>query len=223
MRILVIEDAEDVAEAVAISFSRRGDAVDRAGSVADALACIAAQDYDLAILDLELPDGNGSSVLRQLRGSGKTTLVMMLTARSEVEERIASLDGGADDYVTKPFDLRELQARVRSLVRRAQGQTESRIDYGPLCFDPVRQTVTVRGEPLGLTRREFSLLDTLLSHRGWVVPKERIFDRMFGFGDEDVGLNAVEIQMTRLRKKLEGSGIVIRTLRGLGYQLTLDD
>ncbi len=223
MRILVVEDAEDVAEAVAISFARRGDAVDRAGCVADALACLDAQDYDLAILDLELPDGDGHAVLRRIRGARKPTLVLMLTARSEVEERVAALDGGADDYVTKPFDLRELQARVRSLVRRAQGQTGSGIDYGPLSFDPVRQTVTVAGRPLTLTRREYALLDTLLAHRGWVVPKERIFERMFGFNDEDVGLNAVEIQMTRLRKKLEGSGVGIRTLRGLGYQLTLDD
>ena len=223
MRILIVEDAEDVAEAVAISFARRGDAVDCAGCVADALACLDAQDYDLAILDLELPDGNGHSVLRHLRQTRKPTLVLMLTARSEVEERVSALDGGADDYVTKPFDLRELQARVRSLVRRSQGQAENRIEYGPLCFDPVRQTVAVAGRPLALTRREFSLLDTLLAHRGWVVPKERIFERMFGFDDEDVGLNAVEIQMTRLRKKLDGSGVGIRTLRGLGYQLTLDD
>lgn len=223
MRVLVVEDAEDVAEAVAISFARRGDAVDRAATLADALGCIAAQSYDLAILDIELPDGSGIEVLHALRGARKSTPILMLTARGEIEERVAALDGGADDYMTKPFDLREMQARVRSLVRRVQGQADSTLVFGPLQFDPVRQSASLSGRPLVLTRREVSLLDTLLAHQGWLVPKERIFERMFGFDDDEVGLNAVEIQITRLRKKLEGSGVVIRTQRGLGYQLALDD
>ncbi len=148
--------------------------------------------------------------------------VLMLTARSEVEERVAALDQGADDYLTKPFDLRELHARARSLVRRAQGQADASVTFGPLTLDPARQSASVGGRPLALTRRELSLLVTLPAHAGWVVSKARIFERMFGFEDEEVGLNAVEIQMTRLRKKLEGTGISIRTHRGLGYQLSLD-
>ena len=219
VRILLVEDAEDVAEAVAISFARRGDAVDRAASLAEAEAYLAAQSYDLAILDIELPDGLGTTLLRALRQARKDTLVVMLTARSEVEERVSALDGGADDYITKPFDLRELQARVRVLARRVQGHASPEITFGGLVFDPVRQTVTAHGSAISLTRRELALLDIMLAHRGWVVPKDRIFERMFSFAEEEVGVNAVELYMTRLRRKLEGSGVAIKTLRGLGYQL----
>ena len=219
MRILLVEDAEDVAESVAISFARRGDAVDRATTRAEAEAFVAAQEYDLAILDVELPDGLGTDILRRLRLARKDTLVVMLTARSEVEERIAALDGGADDYLTKPFDLRELQARIRSLARRSQGSATPAIRFGGLEFDPARQTVTAHGAPVALTRRELALLEIMLAHRGWVVPKDRIFERMFSFAEEEVGVNAVELYMTRLRRKLEGSGVAIKTLRGLGYQL----
>ena len=219
MRILLVEDAEDVAEAVAISFARRGDAVDRATTRAEAEAFVAAQEYDLAILDVELPDGLGTDILRRLRLARKDTLVVMLTARSEVDERIAALDGGADDYLTKPFDLRELQARIRSLARRSQGSATPAIRFGGLEFDPARQTVTAHGAPVALTRRELALLEIMLAHRGWVVPKDRIFERMFSFAEEEVGVNAVELYMTRLRRKLEGSGVAIKTLRGLGYQL----
>ena len=219
MRILLVEDAEDVAEAVAISFARRGDAVDRATTRAEAEAFVAAQEYDLAILDIELPDGLGTDILRRLRLARKDTLVVMLTARSEVDERIAALDGGADDYITKPFDLRELQARVRSLARRSQGSASPAIRFGGLEFDPARQTVTAHGQPISLTRREMALLEIMLAQRGWVVPKDRIFERMFSFAEEEVGVNAVELYMTRLRRKLEGSGVAIKTLRGLGYQL----
>lgn len=219
MRILLVEDAEDVAEAVAISFTRRGDAVDRAATRAEAEAFVSAQDYDLAILDIELPDGLGTDILRRLRMARKDTLVVMLTARSEVDERIAALDGGADDYLTKPFDLRELQARIRSLARRSQGSASPAIRFGGLEFDPARQTVTAHGQPITLTRRELALLEIMLAHRGWVVPKDRIFERMFSFAEEEVGVNAVELYMTRLRRKLEGSGVAIKTLRGLGYQL----
>ena len=219
LRILLVEDAEDVAEAVAISFARRGDAVDRAATRAEAEAFVLAQDYDLAILDIELPDGLGTDILRRLRQARKDTLVVMLTARSEVEERIAALDGGADDYLTKPFDLRELQARIRSLARRSQGSASPAIRFGGLEFDPARQTVTAHGQPIALTRRELALLEIMLAQRGWVVPKDRIFERMFSFAEEEVGVNAVELYMTRLRRKLEGSGVAIKTLRGLGYQL----
>ena len=219
MRILLVEDAEDVAESVAISFARRGDAVDRATTRAEAEAFVAAQEYDLAILDVELPDGLGTDILRRLRLARKDTLVVMLTARSEVDERIAALDGGADDYLTKPFDLRELQARIRSLARRSQGSATPAIRFGGLEFDPARQTVTAHGAPIALTRRELALLEIMLAHRGWVVPKDRIFERMFSFAEEEVGVNAVELYMTRLRRKLEGSGVAIKTLRGLGYQL----
>jgi DNA-binding response OmpR family regulator len=118
MRLLLVEDTEDVAEAVVASFARRGDAVDHVATVEDARDSIAVQDYDVAILDIGLPDGRGTEVLKALRAAGKATPVLMLTARSEVDDRVSALDGGADDYLVKPFDLRELQARVRALARR---------------------------------------------------------------------------------------------------------
>ncbi|ARJ70982.1 response regulator transcription factor [Paracoccus contaminans] len=222
MRILVVEDAPDVADAVARSGARLGWAVDCAPTLADGEAALATHDYDLAILDIELPDGTGTRLLADLRARRIALPIIMLTARSEVDSRIAALDAGADDYLTKPFDLGELAARVRSLTRRAQGSAEPVIDYGGLTLDPARRVALMRGAPLTLTRRELALLKILMGHRGWVLSKDRILERMFGFDDE-VGINAVELYVTRLRRKIEGSGVSIRTLRGLGYQLVLDE
>lgn len=221
MRLLLVEDTQDVAEAIVASFSRRGDAVDHASSVGDAVDALAVQDYDAAIIDLGLPDGSGLEVLRALRAAGKATLVLMLTARSDVDDRVAALDDGADDYVVKPFDLRELHARIRALARRTQPARSGTVDFGGLVFDPAQCTLAVNGTPVALTRREFSLLEILLASRGRVIPKDRILDRMFT-ADEDVGVNAVEIYVGRLRRKIEGSGVAIRTLRGLGYQLVAE-
>jgi DNA-binding response OmpR family regulator len=222
MRLLLVEDTEDVAEAVVASFARRGDAVDHVATVEDARDSIAVQDYDVAILDIGLPDGRGTEVLKALRAAGKATPVLMLTARSEVDDRVSALDGGADDYLVKPFDLRELQARVRALARRTGGERAGVIEFGDLVFDPAGRALSVHGAPVQLTRREFSLLEVMLANRGRVIPKERIFDRMFAFSEEEVGVNAVEIYVARLRRKLDGSRVSIRTLRGLGYQIVAD-
>jgi two-component system response regulator TctD len=222
MRLLLVEDTEDVAEAVVASFARRGDAVDHVTTVGDACDSIAVQDYDVAILDIGLPDGKGTEVLKALRAAGKDTLVLMLTARSEVDDRVSALDGGADDYLVKPFDLRELQARVRALARRTGGERAGVIEFGDLVFDPAGRALSVNGTPVPLTRREFSLLEIMLANRGRVIPKDRIFDRMFAFNDEEVGVNAVEIYVARLRRKLDTSRVSIRTLRGLGYQIVAD-
>lgn len=222
MRLLLVEDTEDVAAAVVESFARRGDAVDCAGTVADADALLAVQDYDLAILDVQLPDGEGTDVLRAIRRAGRAMPVLMLTARGEVEARIAALDSGADDYIVKPFDLGELHARVRALARRTTSERGGTISYGDITFDPTSFELTVAGAPVMLTRREFSLLEVLMNNRGRVVGKDRIHDRMFSFSEEDVGLNSVETYVARLRRKLEGSRVAIRTLRGLGYQLVVN-
>lgn len=214
-----------MAEAVAVHLRRRGDAVDHAVSRDDAEALLAVQSYDLIILDINLPDGNGIDLLAGLRRSGDATPVLMLTARLEVDDRVEALDLGADDYLVKPFDLREVEARVRALARRSQREpaTSSRIVFGDLEVDLADRTVTVAGKPVTLARREFSLLETLIGSRGRVITKDSIFEHMFSFGESDVGLNAVEIYVARLRKKLEGSRVGIRTLRGLGYQLVSDD
>lgn len=223
MRLLLVEDTEDVAEAVVTAFVRRGDAVDHAATIAAAAELVALQDYDVAILDIEMPDGTGTQILRALRAARKATPVLMLTARAKVDDRVSALDNGADDYVVKPFDLRELEARVRALARRATPDRAGVLQIGNATFDPGACVLTVAGQPVALTRREFSLLETLIANRGRVIPKDRILDRMYAFNDEPVGPNAVELYIGRLRRKLEGSALSIRTLRGLGYQLVSDD
>jgi two-component system response regulator TctD len=223
MRLLLVEDAADVAEAIAASFARRGDAVDSVRTVDDAFGMLAVNDYAVVVLDINLPDGEGTEVLKSLRRQRRPTPVLMLTARMAVEERVAALDIGADDYLTKPFDLRELQARVRALARRSGPDRGGIIEFGRLVVDPAGRVASCEGTPLSLTRREFSLLEALMANRARVMPKERLFDRIFSMDDEEIGLNAIETYVARLRRKLEGSGVAIRTLRGLGYQLVRVD
>ena len=223
MRLLLVEDTADVAEAIAASFARRGDAVDCVGTVDDAIGMLDVNDYEVVVLDINLPDGEGTEVLKSLRRQRRPTPVLMLTARLAVEERVAALDIGADDYLTKPFDLRELHARVRALARRSGPDRGGIIEFGRLVVDPAGRVASCEGEPLSLTRREFSLLEALMANRARVMPKERLFDRIFSMDDEEIGLNAIETYVARLRRKLEGSGVAIRTLRGLGYQLVRVD
>lgn len=222
MRVLLVEDAQDVAQAIATTLSRRGDAVDHAATLSEASDLIAVQDYDVAILDIELPDGLGTDLLSEIRKASKTTPVLMLTARTRIDERVSSLDRGADDYLVKPFDLRELEARVRALIRRSAGHSDGVIEFADLTFDPAGHRLDIGGATVSLTRREFSLLEIMLNNRGRVVPKSRILERMYAFDNEQVGTNTVELHMGRLRRKLESSRVAIRTLRGLGYQLVDD-
>ena len=219
MRVLLVEDTADVADAIAASFARRGDAIDCVESVQAAEDTLAVNDYEVIILDINLPDGQGTEVLRTLRRQRKPTPVLMLTARMAVEDRVAALDIGADDYLVKPFDLRELQARVRALRRRSGSDRSGIIEFGSLTLDPAGRVATRGGEAMSLTRREFSLLEALMANRTRIMPKERLFDWLFSMDEEEIGLNAIETHVARLRRKLEGSGVAIRTLRGLGYQL----
>lgn len=219
MRLLLVEDVDDVADAIVSSFVRRGDAIDRVGTVADAQDTLAVNDYEVIILDINLPDGKGTEILQALRSQRRMTPVLMLTARMAVEDRVSALDRGADDYLVKPFDLRELQARVRALGRRTGAERSGLVEFGRLTVDPAGQVAACDGVPLQLTRREFSLLEALVANRTRIMPKERLFDRMFSLDEEEIGLNAIETYVARLRRKLEGSGVGIRTLRGLGYQL----
>jgi len=223
MRLLLVEDTEDVANAIVSSFGRHGHAVDHVMTREGAEDALAVQDYDLVILDIQLPDGSGIDVLRGLRARKQAIPVLMLTARFEVEDRVEALDIGADDYLMKPFDLRELEARVRALVRRHSGVGSVILEYGDLAVDPAGRSARVTGIPLPLTRREFSLLEVLMSNRGRVMPKERLFEKLFAFDAENVGINAIELYVGRLRRKLEASRVSIRTLRGIGYQLVVDD
>jgi DNA-binding response OmpR family regulator len=219
VRVLLVEDTEDVANAIAASFIRRGDAIDCVGTVEAAGDTLAVNHYDVIILDINLPDGQGIDILRALRRQGKPTPVLILTARMAVEDRVAALDIGADDYLIKPFDLRELQARVRALGRRIGPDRSGVVEFGSLALDPAGRVAMRGGTSLSLTRREFSLLEALMVNRARIMSKERLLDRLYSMEDEEVGLNAIETYVARLRRKLEGSGVAIRTLRGLGYQL----
>lgn len=212
----------DVAEAILARFTQRGDAIDLAASLQAARDCLSVQHYDVVILDINLPDGRGTDILRDLRQVRDMTPVLMLTARLDVEDKVAALDIGADDYLIKPFDLRELEARVRALSRRGSPDRGGVIAFGDLSFDPAGRTLHLRDTAIPLTRREFALLEVLMANRGRVISKERIYEHMFTFNEEDVQLSTIEIYVARLRKKIDGSGISIRTLRGLGYQLVND-
>ncbi len=218
MRLLIAEDNDDVARNVASAFRAKGHAVDcvRDGEQAD--AALHANPYDLVILDLGLPQLDGLEVLRRLRGRRSRVPVLVVTARDAIPDRVQGLNFGADDYLCKPFDLAELEARAGALMRRGVGGESAVITHGRLTLDTAARTVRVDGVAQELPRRELNLLEILLARRGQVVPKEMLLEKLFGF-DEEVGVNAVEIYVHRLRKRLEPAGLRIRTVRGLGYLL----
>ncbi|MBE3640401.1 response regulator transcription factor [Mangrovicoccus algicola] len=222
MRVLMVEDAADLAEAVAARLGRSGVACDLAGGVAEAADFLAVQGYDAIILDVNLPDGSGTDLLRGLRARGERVPVLMLTANVAVEDRVGALDLGADDYLVKPFDQRELEARLRAVVRREAERKSGELVLGPLRFSPATLDAELDGARLALTRREAVLLGALMRHPGQVHSKERLYGQLFTFEDADVGLNAIELYVARLRKRLAGSAVAITTQRGLGYRIGLD-
>ena len=220
MRFLLVEDDAVLRGVMQGSLEQAGHRVDAAATAADARHLWRLQPVDAVLLDLNLPDGSGLAVLRDARGRGDRTPVLVLTARSRTEERIAGLDAGADDYLGKPFDLAEVEARLRALVRRAQG-TEDRSEVGNLVVERRLRRVHVRGAgdeltELELPAREFEVLLELFSPPGRVVSKRELSDKLSAF-DDTLGDNALEAFISRLRRKLQGSGATIRTLRGLGY------
>ena len=217
MRILLVEDDPDLAEAVVRRLRRQGHAVDWQGDGRKAYEVLGYTPFDLVLLDIGLPGMDGLSLLAQLRRLGNKTPVLMLTARSDIEDRVNALDEGADDYLDKPFDFRELDARCRALLRRPQGQVAGRWEVGGLVIDSAARRVSLLGAELELPHREYSLLEILVGRLGRVVSKDDIASRLFNF-DEDVGLNAIEVYVGRLRKKLVASGLRIATVRSVGYR-----
>jgi two-component system response regulator TctD len=219
MRILLVEDTDDVAQAIVSRLSGMGHAVDR---IADGVvaAGMVTGNYDLVILDVMLPGMDGFALLARLREAGKDTKVLMLTACGEIDERVRALDLGADDYLMKPFDYRELEARVRVLLRRTGGDSTNMLNCANVAIDRKSRTVTLDGHPLELTRREVTLLEILASRPGRIFGKEELVDRLFTI-DDNPNANTVEQYVARLRKKLTAAQFEIRTLRGLGYQLVL--
>lgn len=218
MRVLVVEDTVDLGEGMVACISRMGHAVDWAqdGEAADHFLRDTA--YELVVLDLSLPGMDGVAVLRNLRARRTPTPVLVVTARTAVDDRVHVLDQGADDYLVKPFDFRELEARVRALMRRRSGDRTNLLSCEGLALDRGARMAMVHGEPVSLTRRELSLLEVLLANQNKILSKSAIMDQIFDY-DAEPSENAVEVIVTRLRPKLSGSGAEIRTHRGLGYQI----
>jgi two-component system, OmpR family, response regulator len=218
MRLLVVEDDQALAEALEFSLKKDGHAVDRAmnGGIADRVLKTA--NFDLVVLDLNLPVLDGLEVLRRMRHRRTLTPVLIMSARDTGDERVKGLDLGADDYLVKPFGINELGARVRALLRRSGSVRSSFISHARLAFDTASRTAMVDDVALDLSAREVSLLEALLLNFGQVVSKERLLSQMYGF-DGDVGLNTIEVYIYRLRKKIAGSGAVLKTVHGRGYLL----
>ncbi|HKU00217.1 MAG TPA: response regulator [Paraburkholderia sp.] len=218
MRILLVEDNPNLAQSLLAALSTARFSMDhmKDGEAADHV--LLTQDYALVILDLGLPRLNGLEVLRRLRARRNPVPVLILTAHDSVEERVRGLNLGADDYLSKPFELLELEARVRALIRRGLGHENTSIACGALVYDSIDRGFRLRGEVLALTPRERSVLEVLILRNGRAINKETLSEKIFGL-DESVNADAIEIYVYRLRKKLEGRGIAIVTLRGLGYLL----
>ena len=214
MRLLLVEDDPMIGEAVQDLLRAEHYAVDwvKDGEMAD--AALATQDYDLLLLDLGLPRRDGLSVLRALRARKNRLPVLIATARDSVQQRIEGLDAGADDYVLKPYDLDELLARIRALLRRAAGRAEPVYEHQGVCINPATREVTVQGAPVVLSGREWAVLEPLIARPGMVLSRQQLEDKLYGWGDE-VSSNAVEVYIHGLRKKL-GPELVLN-VRGVGY------
>ena len=216
MRLLVIEDDPMIGRAVVAGLQGGGYAVDWVRDGAEAELALASQVYDLALLDLGLPRRDGLEILKGLRRRGNRLPVVVITARDAVADRIAGLDHGADDYLVKPFDLDELLARARAVIRRREGRALPQMTCGVLTVDPVKRLVTFRGAPVELSAREFAVLEALMKEPGAVVSREKLEDAVYGWGEE-VGSNSIEVHLHHLRRKLKPE--LIRNVRGVGYRI----
>lgn len=214
MRILLVEDDELLGEGLKTALVTAGHLVDWFRHGATGLTAAQVEVFDLLLLDLGLPGLDGVELLRRLRGRGDPLPVIILTARDTLDARVAGLDAGADDYLVKPFEIDELHARIRAVVRRRLGRAEPLLSLGELTIDPVSRRATWRGEELTLPRREFDLLTTLVENAGRIISRERLEQRLYGWQD-DVASNAVEVHVHHLRRKLAPT--FIRTVRGVGY------
>lgn len=214
MRILLVEDDELLGDGLSRGLTQARYTVDWLKDGLSADQALRTEDFDMVVLDLSLPKMSGVTVLQNLRARGKTVPVLILTARESVEDRVKGLDSGADDYLTKPFDLDELCARMRALQRRFSSRAAPLLVYKNITMDPAAHTVTLNGEPVNVSRREFSLLQKLLENAGRVLSREHLTQSLYGWGS-DVDSNALEVHIHNLRKKF-GAGI-IHTIRGVGY------
>lgn len=221
MRILIVEDDLVLADGLKSSLTQSGYAVDLMTSGTDADGVLAYQTFDLVLLDLGLPKLSGFEVLKRLRGRGSKMPVLILTANDDIDNRVKGLDLGADDYLSKPFNLAELEARVRALIRRGQAGGSAIISVGKLQLDTTSRAAAYNDASLNLSARELAVLEILMLKAGKVVNKEQMLEKLCNF-DEGISDNALEVYLHRVRKKLELSDINIRTIRGLGYMLEIN-
>ncbi|HSA68942.1 MAG TPA: response regulator [Burkholderiales bacterium] len=222
MRILVAEDDAILADGVTRTLRQSGYAVDWVKNGVEADTALDTDDFDLLILDIGLPKKSGLDVLKRLRARDSRVPVLILTALDGVNDRVRGLDAGADDYLAKPFELAELEARVRALTRRGMAGGPTLLRHGALTYDQVGRIARLNGEPLELSAREVSLLEIFLSRAGRLVSKDQLVSHVCEWGEE-VSPNAIEVYVHRLRKKLEPGGVRIVTVRGLGYSLEKSD
>lgn len=218
MRFLLIEDNQALANAVIERLSLDSHIVDHANDLTTAWDYTATAQYDLILLDIMLPDGDGRSFLQQHRSAKSRTPVIVLTARSEVSDRVGILDLGADDYMVKPIDFSELEARCRAVLRRQTGAAQNTISYGEIEFDSLAGTLIVNGAEVKLRTKELRLFEIFINAPNKIFPKSQLLDRLFSY-DVEASENAIEVYVGRLRKHLSGSNVSITTVRGLGYKL----
>ncbi|MBG5696331.1 response regulator [Pseudomonas aeruginosa] len=216
MHVLLTEDDDLIASGIVAGLNAQGLTVDRVASAADTQALLQVARFDVLVLDLGLPDEDGLRLLQRLRQQGVDLPVLVLTARDAVTDRVAGLQAGADDYLLKPFDLRELGARLHTLQRRSAGRCVNVIEHGRLSYDPSTRETWLDGRPVELARREQALLQALLNNRGRILSGEQLKDSVYGFGDE-VESNALNVHIHHLRRKLGNA--IVQTVRGLGYRL----
>lgn len=216
MRVLVVEDDTVLLNGLQVGLGLAGFTVEAVANCADASAALATSEFDSIVLDLMLPDGSGLDILEALRRRQSKVPVLLLTARDSVPDRIAGLDAGADDYLGKPFDLDEVAARLRALARRGVGNATATLEWRDIVLDPASMGVTRGGEPIRLSRREFSILRALIDRPGQILSRSQLEERLYGW-QEDIESNAIEVHIHNLRTKL-GPGI-IETVRGVGYRM----
>jgi len=214
MRVLLVEDDAMIAQGLQVALRQAGFTVDWTADGTSASSALHSTTFDLVLLDLGLPGRDGLEVLRELRHRGDATPVIILTARDEIQNRVSGLDAGADDYVVKPFDIDEVTARMRSVLRRVAGRGDPSIQHRDIRLDPVSRTVERNGNPVNLSAHEFAVLEALLQRPGAVLSRTQLEDRLYGW-DSQIGSNAVEVYVHGLRRKLGNDSI--RTLRGVGY------
>jgi DNA-binding response OmpR family regulator len=220
MRLLLVEDNPQLAQLVQEGLTSQGFAIDRCGSLKQAQAARAAASYDLILLDLGLPDGDGMALVRQLRRENDSTPILILTARGGLNDRLIGLDGGADDYVVKPFEIAELAARCRALLRRPGASLGVVLQLGNVALDTTTRTVMVKEQRIDVPPREVALLEQLLRRAEQVVRRNQLEESLYSFGEE-VTPNALESAVSRLRKRLTAAeaNVVVRTAHGIGYAI----